>query len=84
MNTPKGGSSHERPPFGSRTGAELLSALLHLSKALAAVNRTIVSGLEGHSGLSAAGGAGGGEELTGATGGILAGVTASLAENQSA
>ena len=42
-------------------------------------NGTIGLGLEGHLGLTAAAGAGSGEELTGATGGVLASVTASLA-----
>ena len=57
---------------------ELLSGL-HLCKAIAAVNRTIVSGLEGYASFLAAGSAGGCKELTGATGSVLAGVTAGLA-----
>ena len=52
---------------------------LHLCKAVAAVHRTIVSGLEGHAGFAAAGSAGGCEKLTGTTGGVLAGITAGLA-----
>ena len=51
----------------------------HLSEALAAVDGTVSLGLEGHLGLAAAAGAGCGEELTGATGSVLASVTASLA-----
>ena len=56
-----------------------LASFLHASEAIAAVNRTIGLRLKGHSGLAAAGCAGGGEELTGATGSILACVTAGLA-----
>ena len=51
----------------------------HTSKALAAVDRPIGLGLKGNPSLAAAGSAGGSEVLTGATGGILAGVTAGLA-----
>ena len=51
----------------------------HLSEALAAEHGTVRLGLEGNLGLAAATGAGSGEELTGATGGVLASVTASLA-----
>ena len=58
--------------------AELLGSL-HLCKAIAAIHRTIVSGLERHASLAAAGSAGGGEELTGATGSVLAGIAAGLA-----
>ena len=57
---------------------KLLSSL-HLCKAIAAVNRTIVSGLERHLCLAAAGSAGSGEELTGSASGVLASVTAALA-----
>jgi hypothetical protein len=57
-------------------GSGLLS---HLSKALAAVDGTIGLGLKGNPGLAAAGSAGGGEELTGTTCSVLAGVTARLA-----
>ena len=51
----------------------------HLSEALAAVHRTVGLGLKGNLGLTAAAGAGGSEELTGATGSVLASVTAALA-----
>ena len=51
----------------------------HLSEALAAENGTIGLGLEGNLSLATATSAGSGEELTGATGSILASVTASLA-----
>ena len=51
----------------------------HLSEALAAVHRAIALRLEGTARLAAAGGAGSGEELPGATGSGLAGITASLA-----
>ena len=57
------------------------SALLlaHLGEALAAVDGTVGLGLERHPSLAAAGSAHSGEILTGAAGGILAGVTAGLA-----
>ena len=51
----------------------------HLSEALAAEYGTVGLGLKGNLGLAAATGAGSGEELTGATSGVLASVTASLA-----
>ena len=51
----------------------------HLSEALAAVHRTVGLGLEGNLSLAAAACAGSGEELTGATGAVLAGITACLA-----
>ena len=51
----------------------------HLSEALAAENGTVGLGLEGHLCLATATGAAGSEELTGATGVVLASVTASLA-----
>ena len=51
----------------------------HLSEALAAEHRTVGLGLEGNLGLAAAAGAGGGEELTGATGSVLASIAAGLA-----
>ena len=58
----------------------LKSALLtHLGEAVAAIDRTVRLGLEGHLGLAAAGSADSGEVLTGATGRVLAGVTAGLA-----
>jgi len=53
--------------------------LLHLCKALAAVNRTVGLGLERNSGLSAASGADCSEILARAVGGVLAGITAGLA-----
>ena len=56
-----------------------LGLLSHLSKALAAVYRTIGLGLEGNLCLAAAACAGSGEELTGTTGVSLTGVTACLA-----
>jgi len=51
----------------------------HLSEALAAVHGTVGLGLEGNLSLAAAACAGSGEELTGAMGAILAGITACLA-----
>ena len=57
----------------------ILAVGTHLSEALAAENGTIGLGLEGHLGLTAAASAGSGEELTGATGVVLASVTAGLA-----
>ena len=51
----------------------------HLSEALAAENRTVGLGLEGNLCLATAACAGSGEELTGATGSVLASVTAGLA-----
>ena len=57
----------------------LLAVGAHLSEALAAVHGTIGLGLEGNLSLAAAAGASGSEELTGATGGVLASVTAALA-----
>ena len=57
----------------------LLALCAHLSEALAAENGTVGLGLEGNLGLAAAACAGSGEELTGATGGVLASITAVLA-----
>ena len=57
----------------------LIRSALHTSEAIAAVNGTVGLGLEGNLSLAAATGAGSGEELTGATGSILASVTACLA-----
>ena len=51
----------------------------HLSEALAAENGTVGLGLEGNLGFVAAASAGSGEELTGATGSVLAGIAAGLA-----
>ena len=56
-----------------------LAVSAHLSEALAAENGTVGLGLEGNLGFVAATSAGSGEELTGATGSILASVTAGLA-----
>ena len=56
-----------------------LGLLAHLGEALRAVDRTIGLGLEGNLGFLAACSAGGGEELTGATGSLLTSVTAALA-----
>ena len=56
-----------------------LAVSAHLSEALAAENGTVGLGLEGNLGFAAAASAGSGEELTGATGSVLASVTASLA-----
>ena len=55
------------------------SFLAHAGEALAAINGTIGLGLERHTGLAAAVGASGSEELTGATDRILTGVAAGLA-----
>jgi enamine deaminase RidA (YjgF/YER057c/UK114 family) len=57
----------------------LLALVAHLSEALAAEHGTVGLGLEGNLSLAAATGAGSGEELTGATGGVLASITAVLA-----
>ena len=56
-----------------------LAFCAHLSEALAAVYGTVGLGLEGNLCLAAAACAGSGEELTGATGVVLASITASLA-----
>ena len=56
-----------------------LAVSTHLSEALAAENGTVGLGLEGNLCVAAATCAGSGEELTGATGSILASVTAGLA-----
>jgi len=56
-----------------------LAVSAHLSEALAAENGTVGLGLEGNLCLAAATCAGSSEELTGTTGSVLAGVTASLA-----
>ena len=57
----------------------LLAFSAHLSEALAAENGTVGLGLEGNLSLAAATCAGSGEELTGATGSVLAGITACFA-----
>ena len=59
--------------------SELLLVGTHLSEALAAEHGAIGLGLERNSCLTAATSAGSGEELTGATGVVLASITASLA-----
>ena len=56
-----------------------LAVSTHLSEALAAENGTVGLGLEGNFCLATATSAGSGEELTGATGSVLASVTAGLA-----
>ena len=56
-----------------------LAFCAHLSEALAAEYGTVGLGLEGNLCLAAAACAGSGEELTGATGAVLASVTAGLA-----
>ena len=57
----------------------LLAVSAHLSEALAAEHGTVGLGLEGNLGFATATSAGSSEELTGATGVVLAGITASLA-----
>ena len=56
-----------------------LTLVAHLSEALAAEHGTVGLGLEGNLRLATATSAGSGEELTGATGSVLASVTAGLA-----
>ena len=58
---------------------QLLAVSTHLSEALAAENGTVGLGLEGNLGFVAAASAGSGEELTGATGSVLASIAAGLA-----
>ena len=65
--------------MGVLLGLQQLALLAHLGEAVAAVNGTIGLGLEGNLSLAATGSAGGSEELTGATGAVLASVTACLA-----
>ena len=67
------------PVFRPRCFQLQLAVGAHLSEALAAVYGTVGLGLEGNLCLAAATGASSGEELTGATGGVLASITASLA-----
>ena len=57
----------------------ILAVGTHLSEALAAEYGTVGLGLEGHLCLAAAACASSGEELTGATGIVLASITAGLA-----
>jgi len=59
--------------------ANRLLLLLHLGKALGAVDRTVLTGLEGNLRLAAAGSAGGGEHLSLGARIVLAGIAASLA-----
>ena len=56
-----------------------LALLLHLGEALAAIHRAVLAGLEGNAGFLAARSTGSREHLTGAAGGILAGVAAGFA-----
>ena len=56
-----------------------LALLTHFGEALAAIDRTVGLGLKGNTSLAAAGSAGRGEVLSGATSGVLAGVAAGLA-----
>ena len=56
-----------------------LAVSTHLSEALAAENGTVRLGLEGNLCFAAAASAGSSEELTGAAGSVLAGITAVLA-----
>ena len=67
------------PPLGEAILFQQLAVGTHLSEALAAENGTVGLGLEGNLCLAAATCAGSGEELTGATGAVLASVTAALA-----
>jgi len=79
--TRKNGARKSDTAFSARnkTVTYLLSALAHLSEALAAVHRTVRLGLKGNLGLATAGSANSSEVLTGATGGVLTSVTAGLA-----
>ncbi len=61
------------------TGKVKLALLLHLSEALAAVDRTIALGFERNLSLAAAGSAGSSEVLAGTAGSVLASIAASLA-----
>ena len=56
-----------------------LALVAHLSEALAAVHRTVGLRLEGNLCLTAATGTGSSKELAGATGAVLAGITAGFA-----
>ena len=77
-----------KPKTQKRTGSDFsdpetlfaqLAVGAHLSEALAAEHGTVGLGLEGNLRLATATSAGSGEELTGATGSVLASVTAVLA-----
>jgi len=75
-----GGKKEAASPAGDAVERSYLSALLaHFSEAVTAINRTVALGLEGHPRFAAAGSANGGKVLAGATGGVLASITASLA-----
>ena len=70
---------YEHCPKWSSFFEDQLAVGAHLSEALAAEHGTVGLGLEGNLSLAAAACAGSGEELTGATGAVLASITASLA-----
>ena len=75
-------SIKKAPPFDGAFYVAIsceLAVSLHLSEALAAENGTVGLGLEGNLGFAAATSAGSGEELTGATGVVLASIAAGLA-----
>ena len=74
----KNGVAEKATPFGCNKDCGL-ALFTHLGKALAAVNRAVGLGLKGNLRLTATSGAGGGEVLTGTTGGSLASVAAGLA-----
>ena len=76
--TNKNGVAEKATPFGCNKDRGL-ALFTHLGKALAAVNRAVGFGLKGNLRLTATSGAGGGEVLTGTTGGSLASVAAGLA-----
>lgn len=67
------------PASGSSFFVYKLAILAHLSEAFAAVHGSVRSGLKGNLCFATASSAGSGEVLSGATGGILSSVTASLA-----
>ena len=76
------GSKKAAPPLRERLlfrTNQLQSVLLHLSEALAAVDRTVLARLEGNLAGLAAAGAGSVEHLALAAGRVLAGITAGLA-----
>ena len=70
-------SQHSLSAFSFGTSRLLFAA--HLSKTVAAIDGAVALRLKGDAGFPAAVGAGGGKELSGATGRVLAGVTAGLA-----
>jgi len=76
------GSKKAAPPLRERLlfrTNQLQSVLLHLSEALAAVDRTVFARLEGHLAGLAAACANGVEHLALTTGSVLAGIAACLA-----